>query len=125
MEIEVLEKGELPIDTISLAKNKCAKQTTVAIIMNGDKMFVGTNSCGNPQKVCPRDEQGYKTGEGYHLCKEICQQGAHAEVDACQKAGEYAKGATLILLGHYYCCDNCKKVMKEHGIKNVKIFKDY
>jgi deoxycytidylate deaminase len=115
MDIEVLEVGE----------NRCAKVTTVAIIINGDKIFVGSNSVGNPQKTCPRDEAGFKTGEGYHLCKEVCNQGAHAEVDACQKAGEHAKGGTLILMGHYYCCDNCIKVMEEHGIEKVKILKDY
>jgi deoxycytidylate deaminase len=125
MEIEIVEQGDLNIETISLIKNKCAKQTTVAIIVSGDKVFIGTNSCKNPQKVCPRDEQGFKTGEGYHLCKEICNQGAHAEVDACQKAGEFANGAILMLFGHYYCCENCKNVMKQYGIKNVKIFKDY
>jgi deoxycytidylate deaminase len=63
-----------------------------------------------------------KTGEGYNLCRDICQQKNHAEVDACIKAGINADGADLYLIGHYYCCDACKKVMKEHGIKNIYIF---
>ena len=62
-----------------------------------------------------------RTGEGYELCKSICKQKYHAEVDACLKAGEAAQGATLILIGHSYCCDDCKRVMKEHGIKEIKI----
>ena len=115
----------MKIEDLEVSNNKCAKLTTTAIIINGDKVFVGSNHCGNPQTTCPRDEQGYKTGEGYHLCKDICQQGAHAEVDACMKAGEHAKGGTLILMGHYYCCDNCIKVMEEHGIESVKILKNY
>ena len=62
-----------------------------------------------------------KTGEGYELCRDICQQQNHAEVDACLKAGDGAKGGDLYLIGHYYCCDPCKKVMEQHGIKNIHI----
>jgi deoxycytidylate deaminase len=115
----------MEIEDLIVSDNKCVKQVITAIIINGDKVFVGSNHCGNPQTTCPRDEQGFKTGEGYHLCKEVCNQDAHAEVDACIKAGEHAKGATLILLGHYYCCDNCIKVMEEYGIAQVKILKNY
>ena len=113
------------IEDLVVNDNKCVKQTTTAIIVNGDKVFIGSNHCGNAQQKCPREERGFVTGEGYHLCKEICQQEAHAEVDACQKAGEYAKGATLFLLGHYYCCEHCIKVMEEYGIAQVKIVKGY
>jgi len=33
----------------------------------------------------------------------------------------YAEGAILYLIGHYYCCDNCKEIMKKFGIKKVVI----
>ena len=115
----------MTIKDLVVNNNKCAKVTTTAIIINGNKTFVGSNHCGNAQTVCPRDVQGFKTGEGYHLCKDICQQEEHAEVDACKKAGDYAKGATLLLIGHHYCCDNCKKVMEEYGIAKVEILKGY
>ena len=95
----------------------CAKQTTIAIIKNGNDFWVGSNWCLNPQKKCPRGNM--KTGEGYDLCKIVCGQQDHAEVDACLKAGNGAMGADLYLIGHYYCCDNCKAVMKSHGIKNI------
>ena len=99
--------------------NLCTKQTTVAVIINNGEFWVGTNSCDCPQKVCPRE--GMKTGEGYNLCKDVCKQKAHAEIDACLKAGKKARGGTLYLMGHTYCCDECKKVMKEYGIKKVVI----
>jgi len=83
-------------------------------------LWVGSNWCENPQKECPR--KNMKTGEGYELCKSICGQKSHAEVDACQKAGEGARGAALYLIGHYYCCDNCKRVMDSYGIARVVIF---
>ena len=98
---------------------KCAKQDVVAIIKNGNKIFTGTNSCDNPQSVCPRDNM--PDGIGYELCKSICMQTNHAEVNACINAGEYSNGATLYLIGHSYCCDDCKEFMKASGIREIII----
>lgn len=100
---------------------KCAKQEVLAVIVNGDKVFKGTNNCLNPQVACPRKDM--ISGMGYELCKDICQQTNHAEVNACINAGKIAKGATLYLFGHTYCCDNCKKIMDEYGIKEVIFMK--
>ena len=103
-----------------MATGKCAKQTTIAIIecLNG-KYYIGTNWCVDSQIECPRKD--LPTGVGYNLCEDICRQYAHAEVDACYKAGNEAHGGTLYLLGHTYCCDNCKEVMSKYGIANVVI----
>jgi len=100
-------------------KGKCIKQETIAIIENNGQYWIGSNWCHNTQDECPR--VGMISGEGYELCKSICGQLNHAEVDACMNAGIYAKGGTLYLLGHTYCCDNCKSVMSEFGIKEVII----
>jgi len=100
-------------------KGKCAKQTTIALIVNGNDFFVGSNWCENPQEKCPRG--GMATGEGYELCKEICGQKHHAEVDACLKAGIKAMGGKLYLFGHYYCCEDCISVMESHGIISWEI----
>ena len=98
---------------------KCVKQTTVAIIINNGYFWVGTNECLNAQKKCPRKD--LPTGVGYELCKSICKQVGHAEVNACKKSGKNAKGGTLYLIGHTYCCDNCKKIMLDYGIENVVV----
>ena len=99
---------------------QCKKQTTIAIIMkDGEFISMGSNEIHADIDECPR--KGMETGVGYHLCKDVCKQNHHAEVDACLKAGDRAKGGTLILIGHTYCCYNCKKVMDEHGIVDVKI----
>jgi len=98
---------------------KCAKQETIAIIENNGQYWIGSNWCYYAQNECPR--KNYKSGEGYELCLSVCVQVYHAEVDACINAGINAKGGTLYLLGHTYCCDNCKKVMDEYGIKKVII----
>ena len=90
-------------------QGRCVKQNVVAtLIAEEGGVFVGTNRCNNPQIVCPRDEQGMKSGDGYHLCKEICQQVSHAEVDAIAQAGDKAKGAVIYLSGHHYACGNCR-----------------
>jgi len=99
---------------------QCKKQTTVAIIMKDGKLLsMGTNEINADIDECPR--VGYKSGEGYHLCKEICKQEYHAEEAAVYNANVSLAGATLYLMGHTYCCDNCKAVMKSAGITRVVI----
>lgn len=99
---------------------QCKKQTVVAVIMKDNQLIsTGTNEIHADVDNCPRI--GMKAGEGYDLCKSICKQKYHAEEEACIVAGEKAKGATLHLIGHTYCCDNCIKVMKQYGIDQVKI----
>ena len=97
----------------------CAKQTTIAVIENQGRCWVGSNWCETPQTQCPR--QDMPSGVGYELCKSVCQQPYHAEVDACRKAGKKAGGGTLYLIGHSYCCDTCKTVMTQYGIKSIVI----
>lgn len=98
---------------------KCAKQTTVAIIVSGEDIFVGSNWCNSPQEECPRKD--LKTGEGYEFCKNVCHQDNHAEIDALRQAGDKAKGATMILFGHYYCCDSCATAIKSSGIRKLVV----
>ena len=100
-------------------KGRCAKQETIAIIVNNGQYWIGSNWCNNAQEICPRMKM--KTGEGYELCKSVCGQENHAEVDVCLKAGGAARGGTLYLLGHTYCCNNCKEIMKKFGVKKVVI----
>lgn len=93
----------------------CAKQTTITVIENRGKYWIGSNWCNNPQKECPRKD--LPTGIGYEKCIDVCQQRNHAEVDVCLKAGEEASGGVLYLLGHIYFCDDCKKMMMVYGIE--------
>lgn len=96
----------------------CARRQTRATLIAPDgQRFVGTNRVNNPQPACPRE--GMATGEGYELCKSICDQPAHAEVNACLAAGEMARGGTLYLEGHYYACEPCKRAAAEHGVEIV------
>lgn len=98
----------------------CAKQTITATIITpyGDR-FVGTNFARNPQPTCPRARMA--TGVGYELCKSICQQDAHAEINALAAAGDNANGATLYLEGHTYACEPCLAACDAAGIAHVYI----
>ena len=105
--------------------NPCIKQRVYAMIEIGDKKVFGTNKMLNDEVTeCPRDMQGYVNGAGYHLCKEVCQQNAHAEVDAIKNAeilGIDINGGKLTLVGHTYCCNDCKSAMDIAGIVEVEI----
>jgi hypothetical protein len=102
-----------------MKKGLCAKQVVVAVIANNGKLYYGSNWCVTPQSRCPR--AGLPSGQGYELCKTICQQHAHAEIDVCREAGKDCSGAILQLFGHTYCCDECKDFMKKMGVAGIKI----
>lgn len=108
--------------------NPCLKQSVKALIvtLQGEQIF-GSNHINNIITSCPRVEQGCKTGEGYQLCKDICNQGAHAEVDAiiqAQKQNISITGGTLYLVNHYYCCENCLSSMKEAKLSRAIVLGD-
>lgn len=98
----------------------CAKQTVTATVVARDgRRFVGTNYCRNAQPACPRS--GMPSGIGYKLCRDICEQPAHAEVNALMAAGEHAEGATLYLEGHTYACESCKAAADAAGVARIVI----
>jgi len=100
----------------------CAKQVVKATVVaaNGTH-FVATNHCDTPQSSCAR--AGMPTGQGYELCKNVCNQRAHAEVNAIALAGKHAQGAILHIEGHTYACTHCAATAEAAGIKQVVIGK--
>jgi len=101
----------------------CAKAHVVATLVTQDgQQFESTNFCLTPQSVCPREEQGYKSGEGYHLCKTICNQAGHAEENViffARKKGANVRGSTIDV-EYSWICENCKRVAKDWDVE-VKI----
>lgn len=98
----------------------CAKQTVTATIIAADgRRFVGTNFVRNPQPTCPRGD--LPTGVGYEMCREICDQFGHAEINAIAAAGVAACGGVLYLEGHTYACDPCKAAAWLAGIRMIVI----
>jgi tRNA(Arg) A34 adenosine deaminase TadA len=98
----------------------CAKQVVKATVIAASGVrYVGTNHCMTPQATCAR--AGMPSGVGYDLCKSVCNQDAHAEVNAIRVAGSEAKGATLYLEGHTYACAPCMDAAEAAGVAKVII----
>lgn len=100
----------------------CKKQRVVCVITLDDGSFVvGENECEEPQEVCPRAEMA--TGEGYHLCVEVCKQKGHAEAVAASLVPSDKNGVAAYLFGHTYACDDCKSKLRQVGVQEVVIVK--
>lgn len=100
----------------------CLKQPSAAVVVKNKKIIGRGKNATEKVKSCPRNKQGYSTGRGYHLCREICGQEAHTEIAAirnAQRRGFDTKGADLYLDGHWCCCKNCWDTMIKAGIRNV------
>lgn len=96
----------------------CAKQTVTATVIAKDgTRYISTNYTMNPQQSCPRAEM--PTGVGYHLCKVVCAQPAHAEVNALRIAGDSARGAHMIIEGHTYACEHCARAAADAGVARI------
>lgn len=96
----------------------CAKHiATCTIVTQKGETFYGENHCLVAQAECPREE-----GEGYEKCKSVCFQIGHAEEVAVMHAlhaGADLHGASAEI-GHERICDNCKALLGNHGITNIK-----
>lgn len=105
----------------------CLKQRVNAIIVTKDNYIIfGTNNINNKIDICPRANS--KSGEDYHFCKDICNQNAHAEVDAINNALKNnidINDSTLYLIGHTYCCNNCLENLNKYNIKNIIIHPNF
>lgn len=98
----------------------CKKQRVICVITLGNGGFViGENDCLSPQDVCPRE--GMKTGEGYHLCAEVCRQRGHAEKMAIEKVPEEETAISAYIFGHSYVCKSCEAALNEAGVKRIVI----
>lgn len=92
----------------------CAKVRVEAILIGrSGKWYEGENHCTSPQASCPR-----LPGEGYEKCKSVCQQDAHAEVEAIRAAGDDACGG-LMYVNYHYCCPDCTRACDAAGVQLI------
>lgn len=109
-----------PVTTDSTG-SQCAKQVVRATVKTAQgRYFVSSNYVEHaPNGGCPRS--GMRTGEGYELCREVCGQRDHAEINALRLAGAKAKGGRLFIEGHTYACEPCRQAAVEAGIIEIVI----
>lgn len=104
-----------------MQRGPCVKQVVTATIITPDgRRYVGRNDCNNAQKTCPRADM--PTGMGYELCRDICQQPGHAEIQALAAAGDAdLSESSLYLEGHTYVCAPCMQAVAARGVILIEI----
>lgn len=99
----------------------CAKKVVTATVVAPDgRQWQSSNYCMNPQEECPRGS--LPRGVGYDMCKDICQQHGHAEIEAmvyAAKDGVSLNGAVIYLEGIGYACSRCETTASFTGIKEI------
>lgn len=119
----VSENNEFMLEAKKISEDSgCSKQSTGAVIVKDGEIIGKGCNAGKKVEPCPRILKGSKTGEDYHLCKDICKQEGHSEVMSIKNTADNAqnpKGADLYLYGHWWCCKNCWDNMIKAEIKNV------
>lgn len=82
-------------------------------------MPLGAGPCAKQTvAVCPRGDM--PTGFGYSLCREVCQQPGHAEINALRLAGDDAAGGRMVISGHTYACQSCRDAAGIAGITKIE-----
>ena len=97
----------------------CLKRRVIAVVAKDNRCWTGENSCSRKVARCPRKDM--PTGEGWNLCREVCGQENHAEINALRKAGKNARGAVMYLVGHTYICDDCRKAAEAAGVRLLMV----
>lgn len=100
----------------------CLKSAVYVLLVTVDgQKFYGMNHITTVGLIeCPRKD--FPTGQGYELCKSVCKQQAHAEVNVIHNAllaHVDVRDATMYLTGHYYCCEDCCRFMYDNGVKSI------
>lgn len=117
-----IPKKEYIIDNCKASKGDkeaCLRTEVYAMILTEDnKEVFGSNWINNKEvEECPRKSS--PSGVDYHLCREICNQEFHAEIDAiinAQKSELITWNSKMYIVGKDYCCNNCLNAMKSSGI---------
>ena len=107
----------------SMRFGPCAKQRVYCVILDpvAGNVWKGSNFCYNAQKECPRKDM--PTGEGYELCKSVCDQAGHAEWVTASRVIYHLVGGIAFLMGHTYACESCKQILRDVGVTTLFIGK--
>lgn len=95
----------------------CAKAIVEATLISLDgQRFSSTNFALTPKAICPRGDM--PADVGYHLCKTVCNQVAHAEVNVLYAAKGHTKGATMYV-SYKRVCEACRQACEDAGVANI------
>jgi deoxycytidylate deaminase len=103
-------------DGAPAAPGPCAKVRVFCTLVHPDgRRWTGENSVRRAQDTCPRG--GMPSGDGYHLCRDVCDQIGHAEVVALAAAGADAAGCTAYVEGRDFVCYDCQARLVAAGVR--------
>ena len=105
----------------------CSWWPTGGVLVKDGKIIGRGANSGNLIPLCPRVENEYPSGEGYHHCKDDCEQLGHSEITTVDNAiaqGNNPKNADLYLYGHWWCCKPCWDHMQKHGVGQVYLIEN-
>ena len=98
---------------------RCKDKTIIAVLRTTQDVYFGTNGVKHQPDNCPRNQANDKINQGYEKCTDVCQQPAHAEINAIQqayKAGDVVIGATINVYGTQHICQSCLYMLNLLGI---------
>lgn len=100
------------------------KQVGAAIVSgSGELLAVGWNDANCPLPNCPR--LYYDTGQGYAMCRDICNQQFHAEERAIENMKNEWSSApdfcTMYVFGHDVVCAKCDTAARRYGIASIEV----
>lgn len=102
----------------------CRKvRVRATLVIPGGRVYIGENGIkADPGPgCCPRE--GLQHGEGYELCRTVCEQTGHAEVNAlelCRADGQPTLGGVIYLEGHDRLCEACAAVCRVARVTVVR-----
>lgn len=115
------------IDVLLLSKgrkSRCQDKTIVAVLRSNGRVFFGINGISESMDYCPRNVMEMGVNQGYSMCRSICRQESHAEVDAIDtwlRNSTADDTAEISIYGTGKICDNCMALLQKFNvsIRNV------
>jgi len=99
----------------------CLKLKVIAMLETVEgNLYYGVNNINNDKITeCPRLNNSIRND--YSLCKTVCKQDNHAEVDAIDNclANNDTPNDGIIFLSHNRSCGDCISYMSKHNIKEI------
>ncbi len=108
------------------SRSSCLRNKVGAVIVQ-DKDIISTGYNGAPTHQrncleignCYRNINNITSGTQLERCRAV---GSHAESNAISLAarnGNSTRGATIYIVGHYFCCNQCRALIANAGISRV------
>lgn len=127
MNLTHTERQQIAVNVAAQRGVKQCKDRTVmaALETSTGNVYFGFNFTQSQPVWCPRENM--PRGHGYALCKSVCGQWVHAEIDAIQQYEQHEPHGTsgrLFVYGVNHICDGCMTEINKRPFLSVVLVKD-